>query len=283
MPATTRLRSIATVSVPGTLPEKLTAIAAAGFDGVEIFEDDLLKSPVKPVAIRNLADSLGLRIFLLQPFRDFEGVPAEKRIEKLASARRQFDLMRELGCDHLLVCSNTDPESSPERDVQIADLAALAEMAEPYDIRIGFEALAWGKHINRYRQAWDRVREVNNPALGIVLDSFHILATGDNLDRLDEVPLDKISFLQLADAPYKDMNVQQWSRSYRCYPGQGDLPLVDFVSTLNRKGFTGPWSLEIFNDKTLPLADGLRSLAELEKRMRAYDQDHNSNPLIEEI
>ena len=272
MPATTRLHSIATVSVPGTLPEKLTAIAAAGFDGVEIFEDDLLKSPVKPAAIRNLADSLGLRIFLLQPFRDFEGVPAEKRVEKLASARRQFDLMSELGCDHLLVCSNTDPESSPEREVQIADLAVLAEMAELYDIRIGYEALAWGKHVNRYRQAWDRVREVNSPALGIVLDSFHILAVGDNLDRLDEVPLEKISFLQLADVPFKDMNVQQWSRSYRCYPGQGDLPLVDFVSTLNRKGFTGPWSLEIFNDKTLPLADGLRSLTELEKRMQAYEK-----------
>ncbi|MBF7997001.1 MULTISPECIES: sugar phosphate isomerase/epimerase family protein [Rahnella] len=276
MPATTRLRSIATVSVPGTLPEKLTAIAAAGFDGVEIFEDDLLKSPVKPIAIRNLADSLGLRIFLLQPFRDFEGVQPEKRNEKLASARRQFDLMNELGCDRLLVCSNTDPESSAERDVQIADLAALAEMAQPHDIHIGFEALAWGKHINRYRQAWDRVREVNHPALGIVLDSFHILAAGDNLDRLDEVPLEKISFLQLADAPFKDMNVQQWSRSYRCYPGQGDLPLVDFVSTLNRKGFTGPWSLEIFNDKTLPLAEGLSSLTELERRMRAYDQTLNA-------
>ncbi|MCR8999282.1 sugar phosphate isomerase/epimerase family protein [Rahnella perminowiae] len=259
------------------MPEKLTAIAAAGFDGVEIFEDDLLKSPVKPAAIRNLADSLGLRIFLLQPFRDFEGVPAEKRVEKLASARRQFDLMSELGCDHLLVCSNTDPASSPEREVQIADLAALAAMAQPYAIRIGYEALAWGKHINRYRQAWDRVREVNSPALGIVLDSFHILAVGDNLDRLDEVPLEKISFLQLADAPFKDMNVQQWSRSYRCYPGQGDLPLVDFVSTLNRKGFTGPWSLEIFNDKTLPLADGLRSLTELEKRMQAYDPSASEN------
>ena len=272
MPATSRLRSIATVSVPGTLPEKLKAIAAAGFDGVEIFEDDLLKNPVKPVAIRNLADSLGLRIFLLQPFRDFEGVAPEKRPEKLASARRQFDLMSELGCDHLLVCSNTDADSSAEREVQIADLAALADMAQPYAIRIGYEALAWGKHVNRYLQAWDRVREVNHPALGIVLDSFHVLAVGDNLDRLDEVPLDKISFLQLADAPFKDMNVQQWSRSYRCYPGQGDLPLVDFVSTLNQKGFSGPWSLEIFNDKILPLAEGLRSLTELEKRMQAYHQ-----------
>ncbi len=32
------LRSIATVSISGTLPEKLHAIAAAGYQGVEIFE-----------------------------------------------------------------------------------------------------------------------------------------------------------------------------------------------------------------------------------------------------
>lgn len=36
------LRSIATVSISGTLPEKLHAIAAAGYQGVEIFENDLL-------------------------------------------------------------------------------------------------------------------------------------------------------------------------------------------------------------------------------------------------
>lgn len=32
--------SIATVSISGEFPEKLAAIAAAGFDGVEIFEND---------------------------------------------------------------------------------------------------------------------------------------------------------------------------------------------------------------------------------------------------
>ena len=36
------LRCIATVSLSGTLPEKLEAAAAIGFEGVEIFENDLL-------------------------------------------------------------------------------------------------------------------------------------------------------------------------------------------------------------------------------------------------
>lgn len=73
----------------------------------------------------------------------------------------------------------------------------------------------------------ERVKSVNSPALGIVLDSFHILARGDNLQRLPEVPVDKITFLQLADAPLMKMDVLEWSRHFRCFPGQGELPLVD--------------------------------------------------------
>ena len=40
--------AIATVSLSGTLPEKLEAIAAAQFKGVEIFENDLLSSTARP-------------------------------------------------------------------------------------------------------------------------------------------------------------------------------------------------------------------------------------------
>lgn len=62
------LRSIATVSISGTLPEKLHAIAAAGYQGVEIFENDLLYYTGTPRDIRNLAAELGLKITLFNPF-----------------------------------------------------------------------------------------------------------------------------------------------------------------------------------------------------------------------
>ena len=69
-------RSIATVCLSGTLDEKLDAAAAAGFDGVELFEVDLINSPLSPAEVRERADELGLTIDLYQPFRDFEAVPS---------------------------------------------------------------------------------------------------------------------------------------------------------------------------------------------------------------
>ena len=69
-------RSIATVSLSGTLEQKLAAAAGAGFDAVEVFEPDLIASPLSPGEVRQLAAELGLEIAMYQPLRDFEGVAA---------------------------------------------------------------------------------------------------------------------------------------------------------------------------------------------------------------
>lgn len=268
------LRSIATVSISGTLPEKLHAIAAAGYQGVEIFENDLLYYTGTPADIRHLAADLGLKITLFQPFRDFEGASRSQFAANMERARRKFALMHELGCDTMLLCSNVQPDCSADVELQIADLRALAELAEQEQIRIGYEALAWGTHVNRWHQAWSRVKSVNSPALGIVLDSFHVLARGDTLQRLGEVPPEKITFVQMAHAPLMKMDILEWSRHFRCFPAQGQLPLVDFACDLTRCGYRGPWSLEIFNDsfRASPngatAKDGYRSLLWLEEQVR---------------
>src|SRR6266436_3198027 len=90
-------RSIATVCLSGTLNEKLEAIAAARFNGVEVFENDLLFFAGAPREVRRYAADVGLTIDLFQPFRDFEGVPDEKLKRNLDRAERKFDLSAQLG------------------------------------------------------------------------------------------------------------------------------------------------------------------------------------------
>ena len=269
-------RSIATVSVSGTLPDKLRAIAAAGFDGVEIFDNDLVYYPGSPVEIRQLCEQLGLEILLFQPFRDFEGGPRDRLAHNLARAARKFEVMQQLGCQRMLLCSNVSPDCSDDFATQVSDLKALAELAEQHGITLGYEALAWGRHVSLWRDAWARVEAVNHPALGIVLDSFHILSRGDSLDGLDVVPPEKIVFVQLADAPLLKMDVLSWSRHFRCFPGQGEFNLTQFMTQLSAHGYRDAWSLEIFNDgfrasPVVPTAqDGYRSLLWLEEQTRDW-------------
>ena len=254
-------KSIATVSLSGTLAEKMEAAAAIGFDGVEIFENDLLTFEGSPADIRYLAESLGLTITCFQPFRDFESMPAPQRARNMDRAERKFDVMRQLGTDLLLVCSNVSPVSIDDDARATADLAEMAERADRRGLRVGFEALAWGRNINKWRHAWKIVDAANHPALGLIVDSFHTLAVGDDLSRLPEVPAEKIFFAQLADAPKLSMDVLSWSRHFRNFPGQGQLPVAAFVRDLISAGYRGPLSLEIFNDefRSAPAqADGSR-------------------------
>src|SRR6266481_178378 len=149
--------SIATVSLSGGLAEKLEATAAAGFTGVEIFESDLLSFNGTPKDVARMVAQLGLKIVTFQPFRDFEGMPEPQRARTFTRAERKFDLMQELGTDLLLVCSNVSPASLGGIDRAAADFHELGERARLRGLRIGFEALAWGRHVNDYRDAWEIV------------------------------------------------------------------------------------------------------------------------------
>ena len=59
-------RSIATVSLAGTLPEKLEAAGSVGFDGIELFENDLLTFDGAPAELRRIGRQLGLAITAFQ-------------------------------------------------------------------------------------------------------------------------------------------------------------------------------------------------------------------------
>ena len=273
------LTSIATVSISGDLREKLEAIAAAGFYGVEIFENDLLAFDRSPREVGQMVRDLGLTITLFQPFRDFEGLPEPQRSQAFERAERKFELMRELGTDLMLVCSSVSPLALGGIDRAAGDLRELGARAARHGVRIGYEALAWGRHVNDHRDAWEIVRRADHPNIGLILDSFHTLARGIDPNSIRAIPGDKIFIVQLADAPRIDMDLLYWSRHFRNMPGEGDLAVTDFMRAVAATGYNGPISLEIFNDqfrsgspRTIA-ADGHRSLVYLMDQVRNAEPD----------
>ena len=240
--------SIATVCLSGTLEDRLDAAGAAGFDAVEIFENDLIAASSSPEQIRDRAAGLGLTIDLYQPFRDAEGAPADRFRTVQRRMRAKLDVMRRLGTDTILVCSSVAPDTVAEDDVSVEQLRSLADLAAERGMRVAYEALAWGRHVGTWQHSWDIVRRADHPALGLCLDSFHILSRTDAYAEIARVPGEKIFFLQLADAPRLDMDVLQWSRHHRLFPLQGGFDLAGFTRAVLATGYAGPLSLEVFND-----------------------------------
>ena len=269
--------SIATVSVSGSLVEKLHACADAGFDGVEIFEPDLIAADQSPEEIRALAHRLGLALYLYQPLRDIEGVSETRFADNLRRADATFATAARLGIDTVLVCSNVATATIDDDAVSADQLRRVGDLAAGHGLRIAFEALAWGRFVDDYRRSWRIVEQADHPAVGLCLDSFHVLSRGHDPSAIRAIPGEKIFFLQLADAPALSMDVLSWSRHHRLFPGEGAFDLEDFVGHVLAAGYTGPLSLEVFNDtfrQTDPVptaAHAHRSLLWLQDRLDLID------------
>src|ERR1700744_6447434 len=211
----------ATVCMTGPRPAKREAAAAAGFGGVELFEPDLSQSGLSGLRVRRMIDTLGLRLDLFQPFRDFEAVAPAALARNLKRAETPFEVMAQLRARTLLVCSNVSPDAIDDDALAAEQLHALASRAEQRGMRVAYEALAWGRNVSEYDHAWRIVRAADHPALGVWLDSFHILALGPPLHEIVVIPADKLFFCQRAAALEMSLDVREWSRHHRRLPGQG--------------------------------------------------------------
>ena len=272
-------KSIATVSLSGSLEAKLAAIAAARFDGIELFDNDLVSSDLSLRQVAERCADLGLSIDLFQPIRDVEGHRPEDFPAVLRRVRKKFAIMEELGASVALACSSALPTALDDIDLTAEQLHALGDAATEHGFLLAFEALAWGRHINRFGQSWEAVRRADHPNVGVAVDTFHILSREDGPAELDAVSADKIAFLQIADAPRLDMGVLNWSRHFRCFPGQGNLDVAALVAKVLAAGYRGPLSLEVFSDVVrqaparMTALDAMRSLLFLEEQLRAIRLD----------
>ena len=211
-----------------------------------MLEYDLVMSPWSPGRLAEEAAGLGLSVEVYQPFH-VETVPPDLFGASLRHAERKFDLLSELGARVLVCCSSRTTRGLDDDDLTAEQLHILAGRAEQRGLRLAYEAVPWGR-IRTHEDAWRIVRHVDHPALGLCLDSFHVLSLDNDPAVIAQVAGDKVFHVQLADAPRLNMDVREWSLHYRMFPGQGSLDVAGFLSRILTMGYTGPIALEVFND-----------------------------------
>ncbi len=247
------------VTLPGTLESKLHAVCDARFGQIMLWAADLAGHPGGlPDAVRVVRAS-GLRVTGLQLLRDYEGLDGAMHDHKLEMARQLLQVCHDVRAPLLLVCSSTSAHAAGAPDLLARDLATLATLAVPLKVKIGYETLSWGCHVNLLEHSWDVVEMTGHANLGLVIDAFHVLARPGSADCLDDIPADKIFLVQLADFlapdPASDAERLDTARHARVFPGQGvhSAELADLLRRLDRGGYRGAYSFEVCNDDFLQL------------------------------
>jgi len=167
-------------------------------------------------------------------------------------------LCEAVAAERLLICSSTSAHASGDIDHIASDLRKVAMLATPLGIRVGYEALSWGRHVSDFELSWEIVQRADRANLGVCIDSFHVLANcglnGTDFDALATIPGERIAFVQLSDFLWKAVRTPEerieTARHLRVFPGEGvhSAELSRMIRMIDRSGYRGDWSFEVFND-----------------------------------
>jgi sugar phosphate isomerase/epimerase len=243
-----------TITLAGPLEAKLAAMKAAGFSQVMLKANDINGHPGGIEAAVAAVKASGLRGTGFQVLRDFEGLSGHLHHYKVDIAKAMLEMCAALDCKVLLACSSTSAHASQDLDHLARDLRKLAMLALPLGIKIAYEGLSWGRTVNEFTTAWDVVCRADCPNLGLGIDSFHIFAAKTSLEEIDYLDPSKIFLVQLADFMWQETKTfeerMSTARTFRVFPGEGvhSEQLVDLVQRLDRLGYDGDYSFEVFND-----------------------------------
>ena len=250
-----------TITLAGSLENKLKAMREAGFSQVMLKANDIVGHAGGVDAAVRAVQASGLRVTGFQVLRDFEGLSGHLHGYKVDIAKAMLEMAHALGAPLLLACSSTSQHATQDLDAIARDLRKLAMLAVPMGIKVAYEGLSWGRTINEYTTAWDVVCRADAPNLGIGIDSYHIFATNTALDGLDALDARKIFLVQLSDFMWQETRTVEerisTARTFRVFPGEGvhSAQVADLVLRLEALGYRGDYSFEVFNDdyQQLPL------------------------------
>jgi sugar phosphate isomerase/epimerase len=241
------LWSLNSGTLVGPFVERVAAIAEAGFAAATLWHSDLFPLFDDPdgsiVAFR---DS-GLKLSAYQLLRDYEGMPEATRRRKLEIARQQIGQLKLVGGDMLVLGSTMAPADKDDWKGAVAAIRALGDLAKSEGVRIGYEPMCFSEWINDYRLGWKLIRDAGHPNVGMVLDAAHIFLPGHPIDAIADIPGDRIFLVELNDFAASRLPIREQLRNYRLFPGEGVLPLRDFVDRVLATGYRGHFAVEVFN------------------------------------
>jgi sugar phosphate isomerase/epimerase len=251
-----------TITLAGPLEAKLSAMADAGFTQVMLSARDIVGHPGGVPAAAAALRASGLRATGFQVLRDFEGLSGHLHGYKVDIAKSMLEMCAAMGSDVLLACSSTSRHATQDLDQIARDLRKLAMLAVPLGIKVAYEGLSWGRTVNEFTTAWDLVCRADCPNLGIGLDSFHIFAAKTPLEAIELLDPSRIFLVQLSDFMWNETpsfeERMATARTFRVFPGEGvhSDDLSQLVVRLDRLGYRGDYSFEVFNDdyQQLPLS-----------------------------
>jgi len=157
-----------------------------------------------------------------------------------------------LGCPILIVVPSLlhgiscRPSREEIKEDACVLLTQLEKIARPYGVKIAFEFLGFANSsVNTLSFCYEIVEELDNPNVGLTIDTFHLFLSNEPVSVLETINPEKIFLIHIADV--ENLPRSQLTDANRVLPGDGVAPLKPFVRKVQEIGYQGVFSIELFN------------------------------------
>ena len=233
------------------LETDIRAAAAAGFELVELrsnkLYDYLATNSVED--LRELLRETGVGVLSINTLEHITWRSDEDHAAILDECEKLCEISAVIGCPYVLSVPGAlrqGPKTDDETiDESVRVLNELADIAEPHGIKIGFEFLGEAGNSVQTLDLGSRIVDlVDRQSVGNVIDTYHFYAGDSSWEALENLDPAKLFIFHINDA--EDLPKDQLDDSKRLYPGLGILPIERMKETLDKIGYDGPASVEIF-------------------------------------
>jgi len=231
---------------PQPLLDKIRLAAEAGFEGIELWINDIYEFIGQGGEARDIEHALadhGLPVRSMIAARAWgEAIDVEYPL-MLDEVKRRLELSARFGSPWL-VCS--PPRLSCDLDQVARRYKDILELGRQFGVKPTFEYISFFGSVFQLKQAWHVVRQVDDPDATLILDAFHSWNSHSTLDDLRGIPGDRISHYHIDDA---DPNIPATRQTDpdRVMIGDGVIDLRAEIQVLREIGYQGAVSLELFN------------------------------------
>ena len=228
-------------------------VAKMGFDLIEFGIESTSDLDYARAAEIAKANGLGVNVCAaMGPDRDLIHPDEDIRTNGMAYVRHCIDAAKTMGAPHVIgpiyssvgrTWQQTDDERKHDVDLLVRQLGELAKYAGDRGVWLGVEPLNRFEtsFINLASQAIEVVDRVDNPACGILLDTFHM-------------NIEERSIGDAIRAAGKRMRHLHACENDRGAPGSGHVPWDDVAQACRDIGFNGPFVIESFTNKVKSIA-----------------------------
>lgn len=236
---------------PAPLETKIEAAVAAGYDGIELWIDDLENYENEGGNLEALGKRIRDRgLFVPNVIGLWGSIPADPAQweASLGPTRNRMRIMAAVGSQHAACIPPGRPADIDRKWCadRYRDLVHIGR--DEYGISVAFEFIGFIESIHRFGDAAGIAIDANIPEACLVMDTFHMYRGGSGFDGLRHIQGDFIAVFHLNDVPAEPPREEMADR-HRVFPGDGVLPLASVFQQLKKIGYAGALSLELFNEE----------------------------------